>query len=86
MIDKITEQSKKHKHYNVILAWAEGYEIQCLKGGGTGKAVWVDQPHPTFAPFLEYRAKPPVNKKVALMKEMEELLERMKKLESVLCT
>ena len=71
----------KHVHHDAMVAWADGHEIETLKGGGTGKAVWVYSPSPTFAPFLKYRSKPAVDKKAVLWQEMEALLERMKKLE-----
>jgi len=71
----------KHVHHYAMLAWADGHEIQCLLSEGTPKEVWRDTPSPTFAAYLNYRVKPAVSEKVALMEEMEELLERMKKLE-----
>lgn len=76
----------KHVHHDVMVAWAKGNEVQYTNPKGVGKEVWHDNPDPTFAYYLRYRVKPPVNKKDALMKEMEELLERMKKLECELCT
>ena len=44
----------KHKHYDCIVAWAEGAEIQRLiKDYG-----WCDTPHPTWIDNTEYRIKP----------------------------
>ena len=43
----------KHKHYNEIIAWAEGKQIQ-LKT----KDTWVDFNQPHWNAICEYRVKP----------------------------
>lgn len=45
--------STRHKHYNEIVAWAEGKEIQVNAFG-----EWKDTKDPRFCPGLEYRVKP----------------------------
>lgn len=44
---------EKHKHYDLILAWAKGHKIQVLLG-----EQWVDTDGPTWAKDIEYRIKP----------------------------
>jgi hypothetical protein len=46
--------TEKHKHYNEIVAWASGSQIQEKDWEGN----WVDIPHPTFRIHSEYRIKP----------------------------
>ena len=43
----------RHKHADVIHAWAEGEEIQSLTGN-----QWVDCPYPRFNNEHQYRIKP----------------------------
>ena len=45
----------KHKHYDMIVAWAKGEKIQArLKGG-----EWHALPHPNWnGKYIEYRIKP----------------------------
>lgn len=43
----------RHKHADVIHAWADGAEIQAFYGG-----KWWDEPIPCFFPENEYRIKP----------------------------
>lgn len=43
----------KHKHYDVIVAWANGEQIQVNQVG-----EWCDIPTPAFNPYQEYRVKP----------------------------
>lgn len=47
----------KHKHYDVIVAWAEGKPIQCRPCGET---FWseVMKENPTWSDHFEYRVKP----------------------------
>lgn len=45
----------KHKHYDCIVAWAEGKKIQ-LKWIGSNE--WKDAPHPGWSTEYEYRIKP----------------------------
>jgi len=52
--------SKRHKHADVIHAWAEGEEIEYRSAGG----AWVsDNRHITFYEDFEYRIKPKTVKK-----------------------
>ena len=43
----------RHKHADLIHAWAEGAEIEIFNCG-----QWVVVQHPTFSVSLEYRIKP----------------------------
>lgn len=45
----------KHKHYETILAYAEGKQIQ-YQNNHDGK--WIDTGHPSFYDAYEYRVKP----------------------------
>lgn len=40
----------KHKHYNEIMAWAEGAAIETLNGG-----VWVREVYPRWTDIQSYR-------------------------------
>lgn len=44
---------KPHKHAEVIRAWADGAQIECVDRG-----VWVECPGPTWQEYAEYRVKP----------------------------
>lgn len=46
----------KHKHYDMIIAWADGATIQFLCGD---KWVDVNKNSPTWSPTETYRVKPP---------------------------
>lgn len=48
--------TQKHKHYDAIVAWAEGKRIQYRRAGG----VWLDTGVPSFYAHYEYRVKPEV--------------------------
>jgi hypothetical protein len=45
---------KRHKHYNLILAWANGAEIQNEYNNG----IWLDEDFPYWYPDNNYRIKP----------------------------
>lgn len=45
----------RHKHADMIHAWAEGAEIQVRRDSG---GVWADERNPSFLDFNEYRIKP----------------------------
>lgn len=45
----------KHKHADVIIAWANGEKIQCKLPDGS----WRDSPRPLWDEYVEYRVKPP---------------------------
>lgn len=47
---------EKHKHYNEIIAWAEGKEIESR---GPEETLWHDSPNPSWYPNWEYRVKDP---------------------------
>ena len=49
----------KHKHAEMIHAWADGVEIQ-VKSTADDE-VWLDAQWPTWAPEREYRIKPAVS-------------------------
>ena len=44
----------KHKHAELIIAWANGAEIEC----GYGYEHWIDAPCPSWAEDMFYRIKP----------------------------
>jgi len=44
----------KHKHYDMIVAWANGAQIQTLQGDGQ----WSDREHPLWSDGMLYRIKP----------------------------
>jgi hypothetical protein len=44
----------KHKHYDLILAWANGAEIQ----NEYKDKVWIDEEYPFWYPDNNYRIKP----------------------------
>lgn len=43
-----------HPHADIIKAWADGEEVECLSVPGK----WVEVPVPSFAPENQYRIKP----------------------------
>lgn len=45
----------RHKHFEVIKAWAEGAEIQYRR---YKEEQWLDAAHPCFNAEFEYRVKP----------------------------
>lgn len=58
--------NQRHKHADVIIAWANGAEIES-KVAATGE--WVRARHPGWHEDCEYRVKPPAKKyRVALFK------------------
>lgn len=46
---------QKHKHYDVIVAWANGAEIECRSGG---RLEWFITYAPEWNELYEYRIKP----------------------------
>lgn len=48
----------RHKHADVIHAWAEGEEIEIFYNG-----QWIDAKTPNFCAMYEYRIKPKVVKR-----------------------
>lgn len=49
-----------HKHRDVIIAWANGAEIQRRS---EGESDWVDSVNPVFSVRSEYRIKPKIVKR-----------------------
>ena len=58
----------RHKHADIIHAWAEGETIQAKVNDGYDKA-WIDLEtnNPTFYPSNEYRIKPKIIKREGWM-------------------
>ena len=55
---------QRHKHADVIIAWANGAEIECRD---TPTSPWTNAHTPSWYENCEYRVKPPVRKyRVAL--------------------
>jgi hypothetical protein len=46
----------RHKHYDCIVAWAEGENIQ-VKDNNFGGSQWLDVENPTWSIDSEYRIK-----------------------------
>ena len=44
----------RHKHADLIHAWAEGAKIQSRADGG----IWEDRDYPSWSPDWKYRIKP----------------------------
>ena len=61
---------QRHKHADVIIAWAEGAEVEYRNLPG---ATWVSASTPGWYENYEYRVKPPAKKcRVALLKDNSE--------------
>ena len=56
---------KKHKHYDTIIAWANGAQIQ-YSNNGSG---WLDTTAPGWNDSIHYRIKPVVKSKAELFLE-----------------
>jgi len=48
----------KHKHYDCIVAWASGKQIQCNNPDRDGFEDWEDEAEPCWYNFCDYRIKP----------------------------
>ena len=60
----------RHKHADVIIAWAEGAEIEYRK---SPEYIWNSAESPGWYENYEYRVKPPAKKyRVALFKDCTE--------------
>ena len=46
--------NNKRKHYDVIMAWANGAEVEYYS---PGSGIWVNCPHPSFYEYKQYRIK-----------------------------
>jgi len=57
--------NKRHKHYETIVAWAEGKEIQFNVGDGIWRD-WTENSCPSFCEHTEWRTKPEPNVVVEL--------------------
>ena len=56
--------NQRHKHADVIIAWANGAEIECR---GQPSRGWITATNPTWNEEYEYRVKSPAKKyRVAL--------------------
>jgi hypothetical protein len=73
---------KAHPHRDVIIAYANGAEIEYLSRDG----YWVGAKSPSFSALKKFRINPsptPKEKEItSIRKEMESLSERLKQLES----
>ena len=52
---------QRHKHADVIIAWAEGKDVQ-VRDEGTNRWCDVKTSNPLFVEDWEFRIKPPANK------------------------
>ena len=58
---------QRHKHADVIIAWANGAEVECR---GQPSRGWITVTNPDWNAEYEYRVKPPAKKyRVALFKD-----------------
>jgi hypothetical protein len=57
----------KHKHYDLIVAWAEGKQIQVK----AFNKIWDDRENPYWCPDREYRIKPEPKPESELVHETE---------------
>lgn len=55
LVEVPVEPNKKRKHADVIIAWANGEDVQVLE---SHSSVWRDIPHPQWNEASEYRVKP----------------------------
>ena len=62
-VEENCTENKKHKHYDLIVAWASGAEIQVFM---KAEQVWSDVKTPAWFEGYEYRIKP--EKKVIKIK------------------
>lgn len=53
-MDTVNTTNKKHKHYDLIIAWANGAEIEVLCFDG----IWMTLPAPSWEEDYLYRIKP----------------------------
>lgn len=61
--------NQRHKHADVIIAWAEGKEIEYRDPTRHHSGLWVECQHPGWYENFEYRIKPPPKKcRVALFR------------------
>lgn len=68
---ELVDTGKRRPHYDLIIAWANGAEIQ-MKRERDGK--WIDRENPAWDPAVEYRIKPDNSAKIAeLEKQIENL-------------
>lgn len=51
----MTDQTKRHKHADLIIAWANGAKVQHK---APSCATWQDSRFPGWYPDVEYRIKP----------------------------
>lgn len=65
--------TKRHKHADLIHAWAEGADIQVYSAG----QGWEDAPNPMFRINLKYRIKPDLSKERAELAEVEQQVSKL---------
>ena len=72
-----------HKHRDLIIAWANGAEIECYKHT---EDKWVGSSNPLWKPDLEYRIKPTKSKQQleieSIENEMRKLADRLNELKA----
>lgn len=54
---ELVEEPRRHKHADLIIAWANGATIQLSKGD-SGTGGWVDVSDPSWSTACDYRIKP----------------------------
>ena len=60
--------SKRHKHADAVIAWAEGAKIEYRDPAIHHSGLWVECQHPGWYENFEYRVKPVKAYRVALFK------------------
>lgn len=68
--------ANRHKHYDLIVAWAEGAEIQWQEGVGR----WTTTKRPSWSKYFNYRIKPDEEEVKALKEKYREQKEKLDKL------
>lgn len=78
-VQKLHPIANRRKHYDVIVAWAEGADVQCMH---CAEGSWFDTKNPNFGnPCLSFRIKPEEDaEKVQLKRDIEKLELHLKNL------
>ena len=64
---------QRHKHADVVIAWAEGKDVQ-VRDEGTSRWYDIKGKFPLFNEDREHRIKPPAKKyRVALFRKLDEM-------------
>jgi len=77
-VEPYVDNRKHHKHRDLIIAWANGDEIECMNDAGK----WSRSTHPTWRIYRSYRIKPSepteLEKLEAKYKELGDAIKELK--------